>query len=78
MSKHNTDYHVSGDQEVVYKKVGKRRLFSNPDADEAREHFKTQSRRMVDKTTMRQGNILKHSRDAWLIKPLLLKMQLQT
>ena len=51
MSKKNTVYHVAGDQEVVYKKVGMRRLFTNPDADEAREHFKSKSRRMVDKTT---------------------------
>ncbi len=51
MSKSNTDYHAAGDQEVVYKKVGTRRLFSNPDADEARDHFTSQSRRMVDKTT---------------------------
>ena len=51
MANHKVDFHVSGDQEVKYKKIGKRRLFTNPDADDAREHFHGKSRRMVDKTT---------------------------
>ena len=45
------DFYVTGDQEVKYQKASKRRLFTNPDADEAREAFRNKSRRMVDKTT---------------------------
>ncbi len=63
MANQNVDYHVTGDQNVTYKKAGKRRLFTNPDADEAREFFHTKSRRMVDKTTTVKEAVAKYIKD---------------
>ncbi len=51
MSLYGADYSVPGDKEVTYKKVGTRRLFTNPDADDAREYFRHKSRKMVSKVT---------------------------
>ncbi|MBS3943531.1 MAG: CoA transferase subunit A [Dethiobacter sp.] len=45
------DYAVKKAKEVVYTPIGERRLFSDPDADLAREYFQHKSRRKVDKTT---------------------------
>ncbi len=45
------DYSVPGNKDVTYVKVGTRRLFTNPDADDAREFFKNKSRKMVNKVT---------------------------
>ena len=57
------DYHVAGDQEVKYVKVGQRRLFTDPDADEARAHFQQKSRRMVDKTTTVKDAVSRYIKD---------------
>ncbi|MBS4020953.1 MAG: CoA transferase subunit A [Dethiobacter sp.] len=43
------DYSVAGDQNVTYKKAGFRRLFTNPDVNEARNHFKKKNRKMTGK-----------------------------
>ncbi|HHW74710.1 MAG TPA: CoA transferase subunit A [Firmicutes bacterium] len=51
MSRFGPDYSVHGDQEVAYRKVGHRRLFTDPDADSAREHFRSKSRKLVSKVT---------------------------
>lgn len=45
------NYAVGEGRSVVYEPAGKRRLFTNPDADEARAFFKGKSRERVDKTT---------------------------
>ncbi len=45
------DFSLKEQKAVVYKPAGSRRLFTNPDADAAREHFRRKSRRKVDKTT---------------------------
>ncbi len=57
------DYSVPGDQQANYVKVGHRPLFSNPDADEAREHFHAKSRRMIDKTTTVKEAVAKYVHD---------------
>lgn len=51
MSSFGPDYSVKGDQEVTYLKVGCRRLFTDPDADAAREYFRRKSRKLVSKVT---------------------------
>ena len=51
MAKKITDSYGHGVQQVGYEKVGKKRLFTDPDADIARKHFHTKSRRMINKTT---------------------------
>ncbi len=51
MSFQGTDYSVPGDKNVSYVKVGTRRLFTNPDADDAREFFHGKSRKLVSKIT---------------------------
>lgn len=48
------DYSVKGDQIVTYKKTGERILFTNPDVDEARSHFRQKSRRLVNKVSTLQ------------------------
>lgn len=45
------DFALKERKEVAYTPVGSRRLFSNPDADAARDYFKHKSRKMIDKTT---------------------------
>ncbi|NLA10706.1 MAG: CoA transferase subunit A [Firmicutes bacterium] len=45
------NFAVTGKREVVYKAAGDRRLFTDPDADEARAFFQGKSRKKVDKTT---------------------------
>ncbi|NMB35001.1 MAG: CoA transferase subunit A [Firmicutes bacterium] len=48
------DYSVKGDQIVTYKRTGERILFTNPDVDEARSHFRQKSRRLINKVTTPQ------------------------
>ncbi len=45
------NYAMTGKRTVVYEPAGDRRLFTNPDADEARAFFQGKSREKVDKTT---------------------------
>ena len=45
------NYAITGKRTVVYEPAGDRRLFTNPDADEARAFFQGKSREKVDKTT---------------------------
>lgn len=45
------DYGLKEERQVVYKPVGQRRLFMDPDADEAREFFQQKSRKLMEKTT---------------------------
>lgn len=45
------NYALAGKQEVTYILAGERRLFTDPDADKAREFFSGKSRKKVDKTT---------------------------
>ena len=45
------NYAITGKRTVVYEPAGDRRLFTNPDADEARAFFQGKSRERVDKTT---------------------------
>ena len=59
----DVDYSVPGEQEAKYVKVGKRPLFSNPDADEGREHFHTKSKCMIDKTTTVSEGVSKYIHD---------------
>lgn len=47
----NEDFALKERKEVVYTPVGKRRLYTDPDADAAREFFKQKSRKKIDKTT---------------------------
>jgi glutaconate CoA-transferase, subunit A len=47
----NQDFALKKSKEVVYTPIGERRLFTDPDADAAREIFKQKSRKMVDKTS---------------------------
>ncbi len=51
MSNKEPGYFNYHEQDVKYIKVGTRELFSNPDADEARDCFRQKTRQMVDKTT---------------------------
>lgn len=51
MSSFGPDYSVEGDQRVAYLKVGQRRLFTDPDADSARDYFRRKSRKLVSKVT---------------------------
>ncbi len=44
------DYALKKERHVVYRPAGQRKLFMNPDADEARRFFQKKSRRLVDKT----------------------------
>ncbi len=53
------DYSVKGDRQVNYVKMGERRLFSNPDADEARSFFRDKSRKMVSKVTTAKDAVAK-------------------
>ena len=45
------NYALTGKKQVVYNPAGSRRLFTNPDADEARAFFRGKPREKVDKTT---------------------------
>lgn len=45
------DYVMKIPRKATYAPIGQRRLFSNPDADAARDYFHRKSRRKVDKTT---------------------------
>lgn len=45
------DFSVKGDQQVAYEKIGTRRIFTNPDADDAREFFRHKSRKLENKVT---------------------------
>ncbi|NLA25995.1 MAG: CoA transferase subunit A [Firmicutes bacterium] len=45
------NYALTEKRNVVYEPAGNRRLFTNPDADEARAFFQEKSRKKVDKTT---------------------------
>ncbi len=45
------EYAVQMDQKVTYEKAGSCRLFTNPDADEARAFFRGKSRMLVNKVT---------------------------
>ena len=53
------DYSVPADRNVTYEKAGLRRLFTNPDADEARKHFKSKNRKMAGKICS-AGEAVKH------------------
>jgi glutaconate CoA-transferase subunit A len=50
-------------QDVSYVKVGTRRLFMNPDADEAREYFRGKSRKMENKITTVQEAVSRYIPD---------------
>jgi glutaconate CoA-transferase subunit A len=63
MSFNDSDYAVDGDQNVQYVKKGMRRLFANPDADEARAFFRTKSRRMESKITTVKDAVTKYVQD---------------
>lgn len=45
------NFALTGKRDAVYEPAGNRRLFTNPDADEARAFFQGKSRERVDKTT---------------------------
>ncbi len=45
------DFALKERKETVYTPLGNRRLFTDPDADAAREYFKHKSRKKIDKTT---------------------------
>ena len=45
------DYSMPESRVVTYIKAGRRRLFTNPDADDARAHFRQKNRKMVGKIT---------------------------
>ncbi len=51
MSEVKDDFSVAGDRKVLYRKAGKRRLFTDPDPDRAREFFRDKSRSLEDKLT---------------------------
>ncbi len=63
MNSKKPDFFNYHEQDVKYIKVGKRDLFSNPDADEARGFFRTKSRQMVDKTTTVKEAVAKYIHD---------------
>lgn len=46
-----TDYSIREAKQVAYRPAGDGRLFTDPDADNARNYFKAKSRKKVDKTT---------------------------
>lgn len=45
------NFSTQENQKVTYKKVGTRKLFTNPDVDEIRKHFKEKPRKMFNKIT---------------------------
>jgi glutaconate CoA-transferase, subunit A len=55
VSMHN--YAPTGEKQVFYRPAGSRKLFTDPDADSARELFRRKSRRKEDKTTTAAGAV---------------------
>jgi glutaconate CoA-transferase subunit A len=45
------DYGLKEERQVVYRPAGHRKLFMNPDADDARKFFQKKSRQLVEKAT---------------------------
>jgi glutaconate CoA-transferase subunit A len=63
MSLNKPDYSLHEDQTVLYLQKGTRRLFTNPDTDEARAFFRTKNRRMVNKVTTVKEAVTKYVKD---------------
>ena len=63
MSLKGSDFSVSGDKQVTYSKLGSRRLFTNPDADEARAFFQNKSGALVNKVTTVKEAVAKYVQD---------------
>ncbi len=63
MSEFGPDYAVAGDQTVTYVKVGRRRLFTDPDADAARAYFRGKSRKLISKVTTAKEAVAQLIRD---------------